>query len=282
MNDHRTFSEKEIAAIFKTAAEKQERLQNQRGTSDGLTLEELQDIGRDSGLTPELIAEAAASLDRHIESEPQPTLLGLPVGVARTVRLTGRLTDENWAGLVAQMRRVFSAHGKLEEMGGLRSWRNGNLQISVESGANGDVLHMRTKKGDAQGRIIVSLGMLLLSFFVIGEATWGSGTDPYSLKVLVISMAILAGLGVFSMPVFRLPQWASRRSSQMDDLADRAEKMVQENGSSRTKVSDNSDKISQSSSVLLDVSDPDEHLDIESANAESVEEIATNRVRAKN
>ncbi len=35
MSNERTYSEKEISAIFKAAAEKQERIQGQRSKSDG-------------------------------------------------------------------------------------------------------------------------------------------------------------------------------------------------------------------------------------------------------
>ncbi len=102
-----------------------------------LTLGELQHIGLESGITPELVAEAAATLDLTQENETPSTLLGLPISVGKTVHIGGTLTEDQWLSLVAQMRIIFSAHGKLEHVSSLRSWRNGNLQISLESGPNG-------------------------------------------------------------------------------------------------------------------------------------------------
>ncbi len=48
------------------------------------------------------------------------TVLGLPIGVARTVDLNRRLTDEEWERLVVQLREVFNARGRTRTEGSLR------------------------------------------------------------------------------------------------------------------------------------------------------------------
>ena len=252
MSDERTYSEKEISAIFKAAAEKQERIQGQRSKSDGLTLGELQHIGLESGITSELVAEAAATLDLTQENETPSTLLGLPISVGKTVHIGGTLTEDQWLSLVAQMRIIFSAHGKLEHVSSLRSWRNGNLQISFESGPNGDVLRMRSLKGDAKMRLVGTLAGLLMAIVIFGEATVGSGVSMLSMRALMITLMGLVGLGVFAMPVFRLPKWAGLRSGQMDMIADRAKQMASSRKSTKQV------QVEQTASTLLDVEKEDQ------------------------
>ena len=280
MSDHRTYTEKEIAAIFKAAAEKQEELKGQRSASDGLSLTELQEIGKESGITPELIAQAAASLDATPEPDYSKKLLGLPLSISKTVELPGSMSEDAWLSLVAQMRVTFGAHGKLDHLGSLRTWRNGNLHISLESGPSGDVLRMRSLKGDAKPRLIGTLMGFLLAIFVIGEATLGSGSPLLTIKVLVIATMIMMGLGVFALPVIQLPKWAAERERQMDQLAARARQMVVGQPGSASIASENN------SSTPTDQLDRIEKMDrIEFEESEESEEIliaAPKRERTRN
>ena len=101
--EHR-YSEQEIAAIFKQAAEAQEAAQQQKSPGEGLTLAELQQIGQETGITPEFIARAAAAVDRTGPSLPPTTYFGIPISVARTVDLPGPLSDDGWDQLVVDLR----------------------------------------------------------------------------------------------------------------------------------------------------------------------------------
>lgn len=89
----RRYSEEEIARIFERATEAQEIAVRPANPAEGLSLSELQAIARDVGIPPELVARAADSL----ESPPRPEgrrILGLPVGVGRTIELTRPLTEQ--------------------------------------------------------------------------------------------------------------------------------------------------------------------------------------------
>jgi len=88
----RRYSDKEIAAIFRAATEGPVAgLQPDVPRDEGLTLSDLQTIGREVGIAPDAIAGAARALDVHRGTGR--TFLGLPIGVARTVNLHRRLTD---------------------------------------------------------------------------------------------------------------------------------------------------------------------------------------------
>ena len=62
----RRYSDEEVAAIFERAAKSQAGLQRQQqphALQHGMTLAELQQIGRDVGIPPELVARAARDID---------------------------------------------------------------------------------------------------------------------------------------------------------------------------------------------------------------------------
>lgn len=98
----RRYTEEEVAAIIERAPEAQQSGRRQLPAGEGMTLADLQEIGKEIGVTPELIAHAA----RSIEQAGQPTarqFLGLPIGVGRTVDLDRRLSEEEWERLVVDL-----------------------------------------------------------------------------------------------------------------------------------------------------------------------------------
>ena len=79
MVDERTYQEDEVSEIFALAASASDAGLPPLADQHGLTLEELQEVGREVGLAPERIAEAAATLDARPEVLPRRRLLGVPV-----------------------------------------------------------------------------------------------------------------------------------------------------------------------------------------------------------
>src|SRR5579872_4953401 len=98
----RLYSDDETAAIFKAAAELQQAaLTAPTGGSpaanpgEGMTLAQLQEIGREVGIPSELVARAANGLERRGRASVR-RFLGLPIGVGRTVALQRTLTEAEW------------------------------------------------------------------------------------------------------------------------------------------------------------------------------------------
>lgn len=217
----RRYDEDEVAQIFERATEAQKAsLPASRG-GDGLTLAELQDVGREVGLTPELVARAARSLD--MRSRPQDRkILGLPVGVGRTVELDRPLTEAEWHRLVVDLRETFDARGKLSDQGAFKQWTNGNLQALLEPTPTGQRLRLKTRHGSAMSLMSTGLGM-----FGITAAIWmtmmlrAAPFDPSSFNALIAT-----GLGLFAAGAFRLPAWARTRRRQMEELAQRLSQAV--------------------------------------------------------
>ena len=214
----RRYNDKEIAAIFRAAAETPPSPQHEVPQDEGLTLAELQAIGREVGMAPDAIAHAARGVDVRPVAATR-TFLGLPIGVSRTVQLNRRLSDEEWERFVVQLREVFNARGSTRSDGALRQWTNGNLHVLLEPTETGHRLRFGTVHGAASawiagGFVILGIGAVTaaVSAFsgALGEAVYGLGF----LAVMGTSMIVGGAL--------RLPRWARLRSRQMEALAAQA------------------------------------------------------------
>lgn len=213
----RRFSEEEVAEILKHAAEVEHSDKSLVRSGDGLTLADLEKIGREVGISPSAIQQGV----RRVESDQSTrTLLGLPVGVGRSVELERKMTDDEWDRLVADLRATFDARGKIRQEGSLRSWSNGNLQVLLEPTPNGQRLRFRTTKGGAQG--MISGGLALFGMGVVVAAAAVLNGTPGDISLLATAATVGAtGAGLFGAGAFGLPRWAELRQRQMDEIAER-------------------------------------------------------------
>jgi hypothetical protein len=214
----RRFTEEEAAEILKQAVEIQDSGTSLTAPPSGLTLAELQEIGREVGVSPEVIQLAARRID------PMPTatrtFLGLPLGVGKTVDLGRTLSEEEWERLVVDLRETFDARGIVKSEGSLRSWRNGNLQVLLEPGDSGQRIRFRTVNGGAQSWMTGSFAMIgIASIMAIAGLLRGTLGDPGSTTSLIMTSAI--GVGMFGVGAMRLPGWARTRLRQMDEISSR-------------------------------------------------------------
>lgn len=213
----RRYSEEEVAAIFERAAEAQQTARRQLPQGEGMMLAELQEIGREVGIPPELVAQAARSMDQGGLAASR-RFLGLQIGVGRTVDLDRRISEKEWERLVVDLRETFDARGTVRNDGSFRQWTNGNLQALLEPTETGHRLRLRTVKGDARGLMTAGLASLgVAAAMVIAFAVTGGLGD--SLPGVGFLSAI--GLGMFGIGAIRLPGWARLRRHQMEGIAAR-------------------------------------------------------------
>ena len=214
MTDRR-YNDKEMAAIFRAAAEGAQSPQREVPSEEGLTLTDLQAIGREVGISPAAVAQAAQALDIR-QGAASRTFFGLPIGVARTVNLNRRLTDQEWEHLVVRLREVFNARGTTRSDGSLRQWTNGNLQVLLEPTETGHRLRFRTMHGAARASIGAGFAALAMTAAVaLATAVRGHLGDAMPGIALVLAM----GVGMILNGALRLPGWARLRGRQMDALA---------------------------------------------------------------
>ena len=222
MSDRR-FSEEEVAAILKDAAEAQYSSERLLPSGGGMTLAELQSIGREVGISPEMIEQSA----QRFKPAQQPTrrFLGLPLGVAQTVEFDRKLTEQEWGRIVADLRETFEAQGVVRQQGSLRQWTNGNLQALLEPTATGQRLRMRTRKGNAPG--LIGGGIVIFSAATAALVTaFATGVTHDTGLMMSILTGMTGGAGMFGAGAGGLPRWARLRQQQMDQIAERAALMA--------------------------------------------------------
>ncbi len=211
----RRYTDDEVATIFRDAAEGQRADISQRSETGGLTLAEIQSIGREVGLSPTGVTRAALALDLAPRASSE-TFLALPIGVERSVALYRTVTDAEWEQLVGELRTTFRAKGKLGATGGFREWTNGNLQALLEPTATGHQLRLRTTKGSARTGMIAGVLLTGSAAVTAASAALAGNVMP---ALPAIAMLSLTGLGLFAATALRLPGWARLRGRQMDAIA---------------------------------------------------------------
>jgi hypothetical protein len=224
MSNERRYSEEEIAEIFEGAAAPRLTRGPDRSKSEGLSLGDLQAIGREVGLEPDRIAEAAAALDRrHREERHRESYLWMPIGVGRTVELPRAPTDREWSLLVSELRETFRAEGKDKSWGDMRQWKNGNLRATIEPTEEGYRLRIATRKGNAAAANSLGITWLLVGLVMaVGGFVSGDPLDRAFLPTLFISL----GLAAFAFNILRLPRWAAEREQQIEYITSRARSLI--------------------------------------------------------
>lgn len=214
----RRYDGPEIEEIFRRATERDQAPRRALDRDDGLTLAELQEIGREVGIAPARVADAASALGR-------PSGSPLPLSVSRTVPLPREPTDEEWERLVADLRATFRAAGRVHRHGGLKGWTNGNLHAFVEPAESGYRLRMGSMKESARAFLLAGGAVLALAtiLLVVRFFMGGLGDAADGLTILA-----LLGLGSAGAGALQLPGWARTRRRQMEEIGQRLRASMEE------------------------------------------------------
>ncbi|NNM06470.1 MAG: hypothetical protein HKO65_15360 [Gemmatimonadetes bacterium] len=226
MSDPRRYDENEIAEILERATTSEGAVQpTAKGSGEGLTLEEIQEIGSEVGIAPARIADAAQAMASRSLVGTTTTFLGAPRSVSRIVPIDRPLNDDEWTRLVVDLRETFDAVGKVTSEGNLRTWRNGNLHVYVEPDGDRYRVRMRTHKGNVTPRMVVSAAFIFLALFMLVDALGEGATIRALFPALMFGGA---GLGTLVFTRATLPGWALERADQMEGLAERIPLLLKE------------------------------------------------------
>ena len=217
------FSEDEARRIFAEAARTSAA---REATPGGLSLDELQEIGRAAGLDPAAVAAAAAKVR---DAEPDiPAWRGVPLATRRTRVIPGVLSDDAWAEAVALLRREFKVQGEAEKIGRQRTWTHAASQmvlvrVTAAETAAGTTLTIESEPTHNRGAAVgfgAILGVTAAFFATVGLVR---GDTP----ALWIGLAV-ALFGAFLYAAIRQETVrASRREPvRFDALLDRIERLA--------------------------------------------------------
>lgn len=217
----RRFTEAEVAAIFERATQSPQPGHTPVKSGEGMTLAQLEEIGREVGIAPDAIRDAA-NVVSHSGLTTSRRVLGLPIGVGRTIELGRKLTDEEWERLVVDLRETFDARGVVRSEGSLRHWSNGNLQALLEPTATGHRVRLRTFKQQAMNFMVagvITVGISAVTTFAFAPRMVPVGAPLGG--VVGTGLLAIAGAALIALGAALLPGWARLRRRQMEDVAAR-------------------------------------------------------------
>ncbi len=251
MPDQTHYSEEDVSAIFQQAIEAQEAARRNLGKREGLTLDELQHIGAELGITPDFIEKAAASRIARAKAKPDRRIVGIPVSVERVVEFARPLTDLEWDRLIVDLRQTFDARGVITQHGSLRQWTNGNLSALSEPSENGRYrLRLGTMKGTAPSSIAMSAGLVVFGIFLTTLLLFKNLPQDPS-KYALAAFFALAGLLLSAFTAVSTNRWHRERAAQMDGIAGRVSAMMAD-GHSEIEAKSEANSVDHDARIDLD------------------------------
>lgn len=128
--DHRThvseksrpvkvFNERETAEILKLAAENSHAQLQSDGL--GLTINELEEIAKDSGIDPSEIHKAVEAI--HAKRQPdEKTFWGGPFSFSEQIQIDHEITAAEWEKMLVPIRAFFQSKGEVNERESVHEW----------------------------------------------------------------------------------------------------------------------------------------------------------------
>ncbi|HEX6368599.1 MAG TPA: hypothetical protein VF006_06695 [Longimicrobium sp.] len=227
MSKERRYQDHEIRQILDLAIGQEDGPAQSLPAVDGLTLLELQEVGREVGLPPDRITQAVAALEGRGESVSRGTTLGLPTSVGRVVPLPRSPSDREWELLIAELRTTFGGRGEVTSQGGLREWSHGTLHAFIEPTETGHRLRLVDSSlavaGMVVGGLVLAFGLMILMVLL--------GKDDPGFKLAVPAFFSLLGGSLVVGSAMSLPGWAREQERRMEHISRYAESLPALSGS---------------------------------------------------
>lgn len=215
MSKDRKYQEHEVREILDLAIGSDGPPAESLRAGEGLTLPELQDVGREVGLPPDRITQAVAAFEGRGESVPRGKSLGLPISVGSMVPLPRNPTDREWELLIAELRTTFGGKGEATSHGGLREWSNGTVHAFLEPTETGHRLRLTDSRAVAIAGI--AMGGFLLAFSAMIFVVLLGKEDP-GFRFAAPAFFSLIGSGLIAGSAMSLPRWAREQEKRMEHI----------------------------------------------------------------
>ena len=230
----RTYSERDVADLIARAVERQQEARR-RTPEVGLTLDEVERIGRETGIDPAHLRAAAAEMDAAGRTlTRQTTTSDKHVGVERWI--DAPLSPEGWEDAVAHLRDHFglsmasgmSSGGTVQQVGNAYEWQHTStlgVQTTVTaSPRDGRTrLRMRQLVGMASSAVEgAAYGFLPALLAGLGGGAAGGALGGGSAVVLL--SAVLAFVLAWAVAIPTIAhldrRWRAKKLRALDALAD--------------------------------------------------------------
>ncbi|MEL7360478.1 MAG: hypothetical protein AAFN13_00250 [Bacteroidota bacterium] len=260
MPDRERYSEAEVQAILKRAAERQHRADlSAEARASGLSKNELEHVAAAAGIDPEHVQAAALEVERGTAPTAAPTLLERAAGAPTRIHLErttpGHLDDALWQKLVVELRRTFDTPGIPDQLGAIREWRsNPNVQDQATFQAEevDGVVHLTLRRSwvtkasgpAASAAFFTGFSLFLLLIGVLGDKA--DKTMPLVGALMAVSVLAAVATRVF------YPRWTRTQTERFTGLMDRLDGIVEGHSKDLTALpSEDRHSFSQANAPVL-------------------------------
>ncbi|MBX2818401.1 MAG: hypothetical protein KTR29_01930, partial [Rhodothermaceae bacterium] len=213
------------ARIFEKATRAQNAAKDHDHNNEGLSLEELKQIGASTGIDADYIVQAIAELNEEARGLSVQKHMGVPYALSRSVKLPDTFSEKDWERLVVDLRRTFKKRGTIKQDGSFREWSHGFTHAYVEPAENGYELRIEVKNGNTKG--LLYSGILYVILAILMFIALGSSADPGIMVASILSGILAAGgIGSFVYPMIFGSGWAKKKEEQIEGLCERAKQKV--------------------------------------------------------
>ena len=189
----RVYSEKEIQNLLRQAAALQAA---RRDPSNGLTLDEIRRIAQEAGIDASFVDQAANGLTAKTSSNRADGFWGGTYRVASEMTLNHTVDEDEWAIMVAEIRRSMGQRGQSEALGRGFDWRytvNGQEYSHVTLTPRGERTHVDVSRANQAGLWYVAPGVLGFFAILMGFiSTFGAADAPSILTPIVLALLTVA------------------------------------------------------------------------------------------
>lgn len=211
------FTDKQVREVLARVAERQTSL----GADDdaGIGLRQLEQAAAELGLDPALVRQEAQAVAARPSPGRSSTLLGGPWSVDSDRIVPGRVTAENWPGIVEDIRAKTGRVGVAKQAGALFEWTSEHpdgIHLSFSPSGDGTRVRLTARFGNAPilaYALSVMFGLLGAVMALVALSKSGVPALP----------GVLIGLGLplsaFLAARFGFAPFAKKRNRQMAGLA---------------------------------------------------------------
>src|SRR6478735_1285284 len=172
----RRYNEKEVALIIKQASELQESASSSE-SSTGMSLAELEQIAKETGLDPTLIRRAAADLDTRVTDRTPSRFLGAPTTLRLERTIDGEVSPDEYEALVLEIQRTVGGMGSASTLGRTLQWTSAGSGRRRLSGRMVQVT-ITPRNGRTTIRIEEPVSQVARALFAVSMGGIGMGLMP--------------------------------------------------------------------------------------------------------
>lgn len=221
----RRFTDREVALVLKRASEIEETEAEDIGEGSGLSLAELEEIGREVGISADSLRRAVAGLEKGTPLKARIT--GAPLVQRAVHAVPARLDDGAVRDLVAVIDREVDGAGTLSQALGSVRWtaseRLRDTQVRISAGANQTTIEV-VEKTRPRLRFVMQVIPAMWGVIAAMPALASGVSAPLGTAIAVASAVAggLMGRGAWTAMAHRSDERVHRLAESLADQASRS------------------------------------------------------------